>query len=156
MPTERRPRTTARPAGRGAAPPSAPAPSLPVEPGTTGRLLVLLGDGADARAAARSLTRATGVSLTSSAELGEAALDPDVLQSGAGVHLDSLGVLVLEPDPDQAAAVAAATGSTPGILAVEPERIVYAIGDGSSPATCRASATGSTTSPSGSSASAAR
>ena len=129
MPTERRPRTTARPAGRGAAPPVPPAPSLPPEPGTTGRLLVLLGDGADARAAARSLTRATGVSLTSSAELGEAALDPDVLQSGAGVHLDSLGVLVLEPDPDQAAAVAAATGSTPGILAVEPERIVYAIGD---------------------------
>ena len=114
MPTERRPRTTARPAGRGGAPPSAPAPSIPVEPGTTGRLLVLLGDGADARTAARSLTRATGVSLTSSAELGEAALDPDVLQSGAGVHLDSLGVLVLEPDPDQAAAVAAAAGSTPG------------------------------------------
>ena len=131
MPTERRPRTTARPAGRGGAPPSAPAPSIPVEPGTTGRLLVLLGDGADARTAARSLTRATGVSLTSSAELGEGALDPDVLQAGAGVHLDSLGVLVLEPDPDQAAAVAAAAGSTPGILAVEPERIVYAIGDGS-------------------------
>jgi len=131
MPTERRPRTTARPAGRGGAPPSAPAPSIPVEPGTTGRLLVLLGDGADARTAARSLTRATGVSLTSSAELGEGALDPDVLQAGAGVHLDSLGVLVLEPDPDQAAAVAAAAGSTPGILAVEPERIVYAIGDAS-------------------------
>ncbi len=131
MPTERRPRTTARPAGRGATPPSTPAPSIAVEPGTTGRLLVLLGEGADARTAARSFTRATGVSLSSSAELGEAALDPDVLRSGAGVHLDSLGVLVLEPDPDQAAAVAAATGSTPGILAVEPERIVYALGDGS-------------------------
>jgi subtilisin family serine protease len=104
---------------------------MAVEPGTTGRLLVLLGEGADARTAARGFTRATGVSLTSSAELGEAGLDPDVLRSGAGVHLDSLGVLVLEPDPDQAAAVAAATGSTPGILAVEPERIVYAIGDGS-------------------------
>jgi subtilisin family serine protease len=127
MPAERRPRTTARPAGRGAATPPPAAPPLPLEPGTTGRLLVLLGEGADARTAARTLTRATGVSLTSSAELGNAPLDPDVLQTGSGVHLDSLGVLVLEPDPDQAAAVAAATGSTPGILAVEPERIVYAL-----------------------------
>jgi subtilisin len=127
MPTERRPRTTARPSGRGAEPPAPPPAPLPIEPGTTGRLLVLLDEGTEARTAARNFTRATGVSLTSSAELGEAALDPEVLQTGAGVHLESLGVLVLEPEPDQAAAVASASGSTPGVLAVEPERIVYAL-----------------------------
>jgi subtilisin family serine protease len=112
-------------------PPVEPLPGLPAEPGTTGRLLVLLDQGADARAAARTLTRAAGVSLTSSADAGEGALDADVLRAGAGVHLDSLGVLVIEPEPDQAAALASISGSTPGVLAVEAERIVYAIEGGS-------------------------
>src|SRR5262245_44184018 len=135
MPTERRPRTAGRSTRGGVTPPVEPPveppPGLPAEPGTTGRLLVLLDQGADARAAARTLTRAAGVSLTSSADAGEAALDADVLRAGAGVHLDSLGVLVIEPEPDQAAAVASVSGSTPGVLAVEPERIVYALEGGS-------------------------
>ncbi len=129
MPTERRPRSSARPSGgrKAAVPPSTPDEPVPIEPGTTGRLLVLLDDGADARATSRSLARATGVRLSSSADLGEEAPDPAALESGAGVYLDALNVVVIEPEADQLAAVASATGTTEGVLAVEPERIVYAI-----------------------------
>ena len=108
-------------------PPSTPDEPVPIEPGTTGRLLVLLDDGADARATSRSLARATGVRLSSSADLGEEAPDPAALESGAGLYLDTLNVVVIEPEADQVAAVASATGTTEGVLAVEPERIVYAI-----------------------------
>ena len=60
MPTERRPRSSARPSGarKAPVPPSTPDEPVPIEPGTTGRLLVLLDDGADARATSRSLARA--------------------------------------------------------------------------------------------------
>ncbi len=126
MPSERRPRTTARATSRSAAPPpEVPAPPDGSEDGTTGRLLVLLAEGAERSAATRGLARAAGVKVASSADLGVDA--PAELEVGAGLFLDTLGVVVIEPAPDQLAAVAAASGAADGVVAVEPERIVYAI-----------------------------
>jgi subtilisin family serine protease len=88
---------------------------------------VLLDQTGDAKAASRAVARATGVKVSSSAELGTAAPDPSAVGVGAGIHLDTLGILILEPEPGQATAVAEATGASEGVLAVEAERIVYAI-----------------------------
>ena len=88
---------------------------------------MLLDDAGDPKAASRAVARATGVKVSSSADLGAAAPDPSALGVGAGLHLDTLGILVLEPEPGQATAVAEATGAAEGVLAVEAERIVYAI-----------------------------
>ncbi len=126
MPSERRPRTTARATSRSAAPPpEVPEPPEGSEDGTTGRLLVLLAEGAERSAATRGLARAAGVKVASSADLGVDA--PAELEAGAGLYLDTLGVVVIEPAPGELAAVAAASGAADGVVAVEPERIVYAI-----------------------------
>ena len=126
MPSERRPRTTARTTRR-SAPTPPEVPELPGGPddGTTGRLLVLLAEGADRGPVTRGLARAAGVRVASSADLGvDAPAEPE---PGGGLHLATIGVVVIEPEPGQMAAVAAASGAADGVVTVEPERIVYAI-----------------------------
>ena len=125
MPSERRPRTTARTTSRSAAPPPE-IPELPGGPddGTTGRLIVLLAEGAD-QVRLLVATRAAGVRVASSADLGVGA--PAEPEPGGALHLDTIGVVVIEPERDQLAAVAAASSAADGVVAVEPERIVYAI-----------------------------
>jgi subtilisin family serine protease len=65
------------------------------------------------------------VRVASSADLGVDA--PAELEPGGALHLDTIGVVVVEPERDQLAAVAAASGAADGVVAVEPERYVYAI-----------------------------
>ena len=128
MPSERRPRTTARATSRSAAPPpEVPEPPVGSEDGTTGRLLVLLAEGAERGPVTRGLARAAGVKVASSADLGVDA--PADLEAGGALYLDTLGVVVIQPEADQLAAVAEASGAADGVIAVEPERIVYAIDD---------------------------
>jgi subtilisin len=65
------------------------------------------------------------VRIASSADLGvDAPAEPE---PGAALHLETIGVVVIEPERDQLAAVAAASSAADGVVAVEPERIVYAI-----------------------------
>ncbi len=105
-------------ARRGGPPPEEP------EAGTTGRYLVLLDD-RDLAAGMRALRRQAGV--RSAASAAEA---PEGLEaSGAdAIVFDEIGVAVVATRPDRVAAVRSMAESSPAILAVEPERYVWAIG----------------------------
>ena len=84
--------------------------------GTTGRSLVLFEDGG-AEAGMQAVQDAVGVELV--AATGEESAPAE----GGGVLFESLGVAVVDAPPDQ---VMQAAGDA-AILAIEPERIVYAM-----------------------------
>jgi subtilisin len=84
--------------------------------GTTGRSLVLFEEGESA-AGMQAVQEAVGVSLVA------ANGDESAPAEGGGVVFESLGVAVVDAPPEQ---VIQAAGDS-AILAVEPERIVYAI-----------------------------
>jgi subtilisin family serine protease len=92
--------------------------------GFTGRTLVLLEEGVGDRA--RDVLRdVAGLNVTPSAELA----DEPVAIDAAGTHgvvFADLGVAVVDATPDQVRALATAASGDNPILAVEPERIVYA------------------------------
>ena len=125
MPTPRRQRAGSQAPNGGSDNQASIVPS--VEAGYTGRLLVLLDDAADTKAISRSVAKSTGVQVASSSETSDEAFDLAGVEVGAGVHFEVLGVMVLEPEADQRAGVASMSGTATGVLAVEPERIVYAI-----------------------------
>jgi subtilisin family serine protease len=93
-------------------------------PGTTGRTLVLLEEDAGSGAAS-FLSDVAGLSSVSSAELAgdgtAAAEDP------GNVVFEDLGVAVVDAAPDQVSALGVATAGENPILAVEAERLVYAL-----------------------------
>ena len=93
--------------------------------GTTGRYLVLFREGTP-DAAAKALHNSAGLRVTRFGDMSAAALDaPD----GDGVMFDEIGVAVVDSDPDQLRQLGmAAADTTNDILAVEPERVMYAIG----------------------------
>jgi subtilisin len=84
--------------------------------GTTGRSLVLFADGG-AEAGMQALQEAVGV------EVVAAAGEESAPAEGGGILFESLGVAVVDAPPEQ---VIQAAGES-AILAVEPERIVYAL-----------------------------
>src|SRR4051812_19301832 len=95
-------------------------------PGTTGRFLVLLREDADAGAA--MLSRVSGLRVASAADF-EAGAAPEDLGGADAVVLPELGICVVDAQPDQIRALGASVEDT-GVLAIEPERVVYAIQDG--------------------------
>lgn len=97
-----------------------------VPPGTTGRYLVLFKDDATEEGL-KHLKKATGRTLAKAAEaLSVGAADPGK-SAGGDLHFETLGVAVLDSPPEEMQTMAADAGteSSP-ILAVEPERYVYA------------------------------
>jgi subtilisin len=84
--------------------------------GTTGRTLVLFEEGG-AQAGMEAVQEAVGV------EVAVATGEESAPAEGGGVLFESLGVAVVDAPPEQ---VLQAAGSS-AILAVEPERIVYAL-----------------------------
>ena len=107
-------------------PPPAEALSVPAisPPGTTGRFLVLFKEGTR-EAASKALSNAAGLRVTSSTEMGDAAFDE---ASGDGLMFDEIGVAVVDSAPDQVHRLGiAAADNTNEILAIEPERMMYAI-----------------------------
>jgi len=105
-------------------------------PGTTGKYLVLMrGDAVEA--GVRALGDAAGLSVTSSSEFDEGAVGAQALAESEAVVFDELGVALVDTPPDQIQALSAATtGQTEEspIMAIEPERVVYALQDGPPPA----------------------
>jgi subtilisin family serine protease len=94
-------------------------------PGTTGRFLVLMRE--DAAAAGPSmLNRVAGLTVASTADF-EAGAPTEDLGGAEALMLTELGVAVVDAPPDQIRALGVAADS--GILAIEPERVVYAIQD---------------------------
>ena len=100
--------------------------SSPME--TTGRYLVLLPE--DVNSGIGAVTNSTGIrSFARAADFAGHVFASDQLESAEASVFDDLGVAVVSLDPDQAQAVRVATSTDAAILAVEPERVVYAIAD---------------------------
>jgi subtilisin family serine protease len=87
---------------------------------TTGRFLVLFEEG-EAEAGAAALSDVAGMSVRGATLT---AGEPD---AGSALVFEELGVAVVDALPDQRGAVAAVSDESPAILAIEPERIVYAL-----------------------------
>ena len=89
--------------------------------GTTGRYLVLFRDGAT-QAGAKMLSRSAGLKVRS-ATSGGGVVDREGLGEGA-VVFDKIGVAVVSSEPTRMRSLSAESGDP--ILAIEPERYVYA------------------------------
>jgi subtilisin family serine protease len=98
---------------------------LTVLPGSTGRTLVLLEEGT-AATSSKALEDVAGISATASAELAEEPVALEALDT-QGVVFSELGVAVVDAAPDQVQALGTAVAGDNPILAVESERIVYAL-----------------------------
>lgn len=98
---------------------------------TTGRYLVLLPEG-NVDSGIRAFTDSTGISAVArSADFADRTFTAEQLESEEASVFDSLGVAVVSLDPDQVQSMRSATVQGETALAVEPERVVYAIGDSS-------------------------
>jgi subtilisin len=92
-------------------------------PGTTGRYLVLMREGA-AEAGARTLREKAGIKIASSADF-EGRAPAERMAEGEAIVFKELGVALVDSPPEQMRAISTAEDNM--ILAVEPERFVSAI-----------------------------
>lgn len=108
----------------------APFPASPLTPaeGTTGRYLVLMEPGA-IRSATRALYDKAGLTLASVSDFEGAPAKALQINASEGVVFDDLGIAVVNALPDQIGAMGVAVTSNPAFQWVEPERVVYAIGE---------------------------
>ncbi|MEO0870158.1 MAG: protease, partial [Cyanobacteria bacterium J06642_11] len=96
---------------------------------TTGRYLVLLPD-EDLRAGIQALSNATGIQgVARAADFEDHAFTTAELDSPNASVFDNLGVAVVPLDPDQAQALRATVAARNHVLGVQPERVVYALGN---------------------------
>src|SRR5258708_21587128 len=100
--------------------------AISTTPGTTGRYLVLFKDGASDEGL-KHLKKTTGRTMANAAEAFTAGAADPGKSAGGDLHFETLGVAVLDSHPEEMQSMAADAGteSSP-ILAVEPERYVYA------------------------------
>jgi subtilisin len=101
------------------------------QPATTGRSVVVFSDGVrgDREAIARALRSLAGItSVIGTADARTGALDPDEAANAEAIAFDVLGLAVIARDPSALPRTVAAEGAPSGpIVAVEPERFLYAI-----------------------------
>lgn len=95
---------------------------------TTGKLLVLLNEDA-MDSAAEVLSTAFGTSVAHAADFASSAVDYETLTGDAPLILDELGVAVVPAEHEGSVMLASDAGPDSPILAVEPERVVYALAD---------------------------
>ncbi|MEB3294562.1 MAG: S8 family serine peptidase [Synechococcales bacterium] len=96
-------------------------------PETTGRYLVLLPEG-EVNAGIQAVTNSTGIqSFARAADFADHAISAEQLEGENGAVFESLGVAVVSLDPNQAQSIQMAVASESPVLAVEPERVVYAL-----------------------------
>ncbi|MGH3672345.1 MAG: S8 family serine peptidase [Pseudonocardiaceae bacterium] len=99
---------------------------------TTGRYVVVMSDEVhgDQAAIAEALRSVAGVtSIASTTDFEASALDVGQARMADATVFAELGAAVVAADPDQAASMSAAAVQDSRILAIEPERILYAISD---------------------------
>ncbi|HEU5089693.1 MAG TPA: hypothetical protein VFT99_19695, partial [Roseiflexaceae bacterium] len=101
-------------------------PSAAPMPGTTGRYLVLMRPdiGGDVE---KVLSRDAGMRVASSTDFTDGAVHADVLADSEAVYFEQINVAVVNAQPDQVQAMGVAAADESDILAIEPERIVYAL-----------------------------
>ncbi len=110
-----------------------PSFSVPQSEGTTGRYVVTFGDKADAMGMS-ILRKECGIrELPSAADFAESALDTVQFDAAGGAVFPALGVAVVTLESDVFNRVMGLAGEGSAILDIEPERMFYAIGDGTLP-----------------------
>ena len=124
---------SARENGRGNQPANLSPNGDVIAPGTTGRYLVLLREDA-VKSAAKTLRDIAGLRTTTTADFTEGAVGGEQLATAEALIFDDLGVVVVNTPPDQIKTLSAAAAEDTAILAVEPERIVYALRSAAAPA----------------------
>lgn len=97
---------------------------------TTGRYLVVLSDDVHGDDSAidetlQSVASVTNIARTS--DYGASALDVGQAGAADATVFSELGIAVVTADPDQGPSVMAAAEGDPRVIAVEPERVLYAI-----------------------------
>jgi subtilisin len=97
-------------------------------PGTTGRYLVLMRQDT-MEAGINALTERVGLNVTRSADFESGIVDTEQIDSGSAIVFDDLAVAVVDAPPDQFQALSIAASEDENIIAIEPERVVYAILD---------------------------
>lgn len=95
---------------------------------TTGRYLILMAEGS-AKNNVEALKSFAGITASSTSDFKKGAVNMETLGGAQAVVFESLGVAVMDAPPDQVEAVSFAISGDNPIMIVEPERIVYAIGD---------------------------
>lgn len=102
------------------------ASGAPSEPKYTGRYLVLLAEGHES-AGQKAVAKAAGIkNVASAADFRAGAIDPEAVSGADALVLPEIGVMIVNGDPDQAAAVAAIEDETENIEAKEPEQVCFA------------------------------
>ncbi len=95
---------------------------------TTGRYLILLPE-EDLSSGISALTNSTGIrEVARAADFEGHAFTSEELESAGASVFDQLGVAVVSLAPDQVQSVRLATAARQAILDIQPERVVYAIG----------------------------
>jgi subtilisin len=97
---------------------------------TTGRYLVVLSDDVHGNDAAidETLRSVAGVSsIASTSDFEGSALDVGQAAAADATVFAELGIAVVAADPEQAPSIRAAAEADPRVVAVEPERVLYAI-----------------------------
>src|SRR4051794_31038010 len=98
--------------------------AVPTQGATTGRYLVLFKDGAGP-SGMKNLSRAVSLKFASTADFEGGAATAEAIRGADGLLFPDLGCAVVDVPPEQLnAATVAGAGD---ILAIEPERVVYAI-----------------------------
>ena len=104
-----------------------------IPPGTTGRYLVLMREDA-VKAGVKALRETAGLRVASTADFAEGAVEGEQLAEAEAILFEDLGVAVVNTLPQGIQALSAAAGEENAILAIEPERVVYALPAAAAPA----------------------
>ncbi len=107
----------------------------PAVPETTGRFIVTFKEGAKTEAMS-ALKRSAGIAkadVMSSADFQDDGIAMDQVPDGGGVYFENLGIAVMNMESDAAGAFAEDAGGDSAVLAIEPEGIMYALGEGATP-----------------------
>ena len=94
--------------------------------GTTGSYLVLMREGATSKAV-KALEELAGASIASTADFESGAVKAEEVEKAPGLVFDKLSVAVVDLPPEQIRGLQVTADEDSGILAIVPERIMYAI-----------------------------
>lgn len=110
--------------------PSFPIPEAAPADRTTGRYIITFREDAVTEGLALLSDQAGMTGLANAADFPESALDFSQLEAGGGAVFPTLGVAVVSLDEGGFSSITTSAGENTAILAIEPERIFYAIEEG--------------------------
>ncbi|MBA3441490.1 MAG: S8 family serine peptidase [Pyrinomonadaceae bacterium] len=97
-----------------------------IAPGTTGRYLVLLREGT-AKDGINTLNNIAGLRVASSTDFDGGVVASETLGGADAIFFDNLSVAVVDTLPEQIQTLGVSAAEGNAILAIEPERVVYAL-----------------------------